>query len=234
MDFYKLNKDISIEIKKKKIKNFNLRVLSNGVVTCSVPDNVEEKDVMAFLHKKSSWIIQKVEKYKKLQNVKSIDILKNGGSVQLLGRHYRINIKQSQNFYIEFDDLTINIYCKDKENLEFIQQEYNSYIKQKMYTFFSDVLDRLYPVVRSYHIAKPELKIRKMQSCWGNCNRSKQIITMNEFLYKASPLCIEYIVLHELSHLIYPYHDKNFYNFIELHMPDWKERKKLLNSYYSV
>ena len=209
MDFYKLNKDISIEIKKKKIKNFNLRVLSNGVVTCSVPDNVEEKDVMAFLHKKSSWIIQKVEKYKKLQNVKSIDILKNGGSVQLLGRHYRINIKQSQNFYIEFDDLTINIYSKDKENLEVIQQEYNSYIKQK-------------------------LKIRKMQSCWGNCNRSKQIITMNEFLYKASPLCIEYIVLHELSHLIYPYHDKNFYNFIELHMPDWKERKKLLNSYYAV
>ena len=234
MDFYKLNKDISIEIKKKKIKNFNLRVLSNGVVTCSVPDNVEEKDVMAFLHKKSSWIIQKVEKYKKLQNVKSIDILKNGGSVQLLGRHYIINIKQSQNFHIEFDDLTINIYCKDKENLEFIQQEYNSYIKQKMYTFFSDVLDRLYPVVRSYHIAKPALKIRKMQSCWGNCNRSKQIITMNEFLYKASPLCIEYIVLHELSHLIYPYHDKNFYNFIELHMPDWKERKKLLNSYYAV
>lgn len=234
MDFYKLNKDISIEIKKKKIKNFNLRVLSNGVVTCSVPDNVEEKDVMAFLHKKSSWIIQKVEKYKKLQNVKSIDILKNGGSVQLLGRHYRINIKQSQNFYIEFDDLTINIYSKDKENLEVIQQEYNSYIKQKMYTFFSDVLDRLYPVVRSYHIAKPALKIRKMQSCWGNCNRSKQIITMNEFLYKASPLCIEYIVLHELSHLIYPYHDKNFYNFIELHMPDWKERKKLLNSYYAV
>ena len=82
--------------------------------------------------------------------------------------------------------------------------------------------------------SKPELKIRKMQSCWGNCNRSKQIITMNEFLYKASPLCIEYIVLHELSHLIYPYHDKNFYNFIELHMPDWKERKKLLNSYYAV
>lgn len=234
MDFYKLNKDIRIEIKKKKIKNFNLRVLSNGVVTCSVPDNVEEKDVMAFLYKKSSWIIQKVEKYKKLQNVKSIDILKNGGSVQLLGRHYRINIKQSQNFYIEFDDLTINIYSKDKENLEVIQQEYNSYIKQKMYTFFSDVLDRLYPVVRSYHIAKPALKIRKMQSCWGNCNRSKQIITMNEFLYKASPLCIEYIVLHELSHLIYPYHDKNFYNFIELHMPDWKERKKLLNSYYAV
>ena len=151
-----------------------------------------------------------------------------------MGRHYRINIKQSQNFYIEFDDLTINIYSKDKENLEVIQQEYNSYIKQKMYTFFSDVLDRLYPVVRSYHIAKPELKIRKMQSCWGNCNRSKQIITMNEFLYKASPLCIEYIVLHELSHLIYPYHDKNFYNFIELHMPDWKERKKLLNSYYAV
>ena len=54
-------------------------------------------------------------------------------------------------------------------------------------------------------------------------------INLNYYLYKASVACIEYVVFHEMVHLMYPNHDKNFYEFLTIYMPDWQERKKQLD-----
>ena len=68
-----------------------------------------------------------------------------------------------------------------------------------------------------------------MKTMWGNCNTAKSLITLNEYLYKANMLCIQYVILHEMTHLLYPKHNDGFYNFLTIHMPDWKERKKMLD-----
>ena len=54
-------------------------------------------------------------------------------------------------------------------------------------------------------------------------------ITFNEYLYKANLLGVQYVILHEMTHLLYPNHNIDFYNFLTIHMPDWKERKKILD-----
>ena len=59
-------------------------------------------------------------------------------------------------------------------------------------------------------------------------------ITLNEYLYSASPYCIKYVVLHELTHFLYTNHDKQFFDFISIHMPDWQERKNKLNTDFNV
>ena len=68
-----------------------------------------------------------------------------------------------------------------------------------------------------------------MKSRWGSCIPSRNKVIFNLNLIKTPMCCIEYVVLHELSHLKYQNHSKNFYNFISIFMPDWKERKKILN-----
>ena len=64
---------------------------------------------------------------------------------------------------------------------------------------------------------------------WGSCSVSRNVVTFNQYLMKAKPACIDYVVLHELVHLIYPNHSKRFYDFLSIHMPDWKERKRMLD-----
>lgn len=64
---------------------------------------------------------------------------------------------------------------------------------------------------------------------WGSCSVSRNVVTFNQYLMKAKPACIDYVVLHELVHLIYPNHSKRFYDFLSIHMPDWEERKRMLD-----
>jgi len=68
-----------------------------------------------------------------------------------------------------------------------------------------------------------------MKSRWGTC-RSSGKITLNLRLIELPEPCIEYIVMHELCHLMHPNHSKAFYSFLSVCMPDWKNRKNLLDN----
>lgn len=85
-------------------------------------------------------------------------------------------------------------------------------------------------IFKKYNINRPEICIRKMKTLWGSCTPDKCKITLNEYLLKADIRCIQYVILHELTHLIYPNHSKEFYNFLTIQMPDRKERKKELDT----
>lgn len=71
--------------------------------------------------------------------------------------------------------------------------------------------------------------VRKMTTRWGSCNSRKGYINLSLNLIEKAPDLVEYVVLHELAHLIYPHHQKSFYDFIAKLMPDFKAREKQLN-----
>lgn len=68
-----------------------------------------------------------------------------------------------------------------------------------------------------------------MKTRWGTCNRSAERIWINLELAKRSYRCLEYIVVHEMTHLIEKYHNKRFYSLMDKFMPGWKEVRKELN-----
>jgi hypothetical protein len=69
-----------------------------------------------------------------------------------------------------------------------------------------------------------------MKTRWGSCNYHKKFINLNLELIKKSRKSIEYVVFHELVHLIHPNHSPKFYNYLTLYMPDWKLRKEILEN----
>ena len=71
--------------------------------------------------------------------------------------------------------------------------------------------------------------VRKMTTRWGSCNSRKGYINLSLNLIEKAPELVEYVVLHELAHLIYPHHQKSFYDFIAALMPDFRSREKRLN-----
>lgn len=93
---------------------------------------------------------------------------------------------------------------------------------------FSEIVDEIFPIFKKYNVSLPALRIRNMETRWGSCLAKKGIITLNKQLLEAPRNCIEYVVMHEFCHFIHPNHSKHFYDFLTILMPDWKERKKLL------
>ena len=90
-------------------------------------------------------------------------------------------------------------------------------------------VEALYPIIRKYDKSLPKVYLKKMKTLWGSCSVDRGAVTFNQYLIKAKPACIDYVVLHELIHFIYPNHSKQFYDFLSIHMPDWRERKTVLD-----
>lgn len=118
---------------------------------------------------------------------------------------------------------------KQKEEAERLGQYLNGGKKE---VFQKEILyqicQEIYPLFESYGVEYPEIKIRRMKSQWGSCRPYNRIITLNSRLLEAPREAIEYVVLHEFAHFIHPNHSRDFYGLIEQLMPDWRERKQLL------
>lgn len=95
---------------------------------------------------------------------------------------------------------------------------------------FQAVLDRMIPHFEPFGVTMPALKIRCMKSRWGSCAYKQGAITLNSRLLQAPEACLEYVVAHELAHFIHPDHSSHFYSLLSHVMPDYKARKKLLES----
>ena len=88
--------------------------------------------------------------------------------------------------------------------------------------------DAIYPKFQKYGVAYPTIRYRNMVSRWGSCQPTRGILTFNYALVEAPISCIEYVVVHEYTHFLHPNHSKKFYQQLVMFMPDWEERKKML------
>ncbi|MGL4392241.1 MAG: M48 family metallopeptidase [Fusobacteriaceae bacterium] len=73
-----------------------------------------------------------------------------------------------------------------------------------------------------------DVSYKIMRSRWGSCNHSKKYLNFNTILVGSPTEAVEYVILHELAHLVFPHHGRDFWNFVESFMPDWKEKRKKL------
>ena len=112
------------------------------------------------------------------------------------------------------------IYVLDKKTMDkFIDNNIkNIYLERLNYWY--NLFEEKIPV--------PNLKIRKMTSRWGVCNIKNHNITLNYQLCKYDMCCLDYVIVHELSHLVYPNHSSDFWNLVGKYYPKYKECRKML------
>lgn len=231
LELSQINGTIDVKIVRKNIKNVHLKVFRSLEVVLSVPIQVPQEWIENFLSKRIKWIDEQITKYKLSDGTNTLDSIKNGTSVQMLGKDMRIVFQEDSKNYIEVDEKRITLYLKDVTNEEFAQKMFLRWWKKAAEDVFQNELNSLYEkIFKKYQIAKPDIYVRKMKTLWGSCTPSKSKVTFNNCLFKANIRCIQYVVLHELTHLLYPNHSKQFYDFLTVHMPDWQERKKQLDT----
>ena len=103
----------------------------------------------------------------------------------------------------------------------------NKWLKKQTERLYEERLDYIYSLFKE-DIPYPKLRIRKMKTRWGVCNRKDKIVTLNSELIKYGINQIDYVIVHELSHFIYFDHSKNFWNQVMKYCPNYKEIRKTL------
>lgn len=223
---------IAYEWLQKPVRNLNLRIRSDGTVTVSSPEAVELKEVEDFLRKRKVFLLNALKKSvatrKGSMHGKQFV---NGESFTLLGKALRLKLVQDVRPHVTSDGVYLYVYSPDVSDSIINGGLIEKYMEQKREQVYHEILENLYPSFRNYGISMPELRIEPMPKRWGSCSASRGIIRLHNQLVEMPRPCVEYVVMHELCHLVYPDHSKEFYTLLTVKMPDWKQRQKMLDMY---
>ena len=220
---------ISYTLERKPVKNINLRIRADQCVYVSAPKDVAAKMVDAFVVGKSAYILRALKKFKdKNRETVSENKFVNGETVKFLGRNLRLKIKNASRSKVESDESYVTLYVKDVQDADLKKRVLETWLRKKCKDEITAICKKVYPQVKKYGIAFPEIQLREMVSRWGSCSPKKGFVTFNTALIAMPVSCIEYVVTHEFTHFLYPNHSKKFYQQLATFMPDWEERKKRL------
>ncbi len=219
---------LEIAVERKKIKNIYLRVDHSGRITVSAPLRLSQKQLTDFLCTKRAWISKQLARYSVTrQNTLAPN------TAYWLGNIKSIRVASGTENTVRLTEEAFHITMRGTVDLTACKTMLEQWMRKQAELIFHEYLSRIFHSVFSeYSFSMPQLSLRKMKTLWGSCNPTKNKITLNTALMRYSPRYIEYVVLHELTHLLYIHHDADFYHFLSVHMPDWKERRAELNACY--
>jgi predicted metal-dependent hydrolase len=224
--------NITVVIHRKKVKNINLRIGKDKTITISANNRISIKSLEKLITSKKDWINYNLNRIDihQTQNEKSESIeYVSGEEIKLQGNQYKLLVLENKKNHVEIEENVIYLYTSDISSYKEKKKIIDKLIKCKAEEFFEESLMNMLDLISIYGVKRPEMKIRKMRSRWGSCNKTKKLITINFELVKAPKDCLDYVVLHELIHFLVSGHNKTFYNYMSILMPDWKIRKKMLN-----
>lgn len=212
-----------IQISKKDVKNITLKVKPSGEVVLTAPTITSDEHIDFILNKRAKWIEKKKEFYKSFEVPKKEYV--SGEDFKYLGRSYRLKVIESKKQSVKLQRGYLEVYVKNKDDLKQKQNLVYDWYKQKAMLHFFNIVQEFNKIVKK---EIKDIKIRQMKTRWGSCNPHKSYINLNIELIKKPKICIEYVVFHELVHLIYPNHSSEFYNYLSIYMSDWERRKAIL------
>ncbi len=201
------DKVYEVLIERKNNKNTYIR-LKNDSIVVTTSYFVSDKMVKDILDKNSSFL-SKAIKHEEIKKLKDENFY-------YLGKMYNVIIAP----FNSINTSDCNIYVKEIKVL-------NKWIKKQTFTIFSERLN-YWVSVFTENIPKPNLKIRKMTSRWGVCNRKNNNVTLNSELIKYDIKQIDYVIIHELSHFVHFNHSKEFWNTVSKYCNDYKLQRKIL------
>ena len=212
-----------VKIIKKDVKNITLKVKPNGEAILTAPNSASDEHIKFIMQKRAKWIAQKRAFFASFKMPQKEYV--SGEDFRYLGRSYRLKVVQSKEERVKLQRGYLELFVKDKSDLKRRENLIYEWYHEKAMLYFFNILQEFNKIVKQ---DIKSVKIRQMKTRWGSCNPYKSYINLNIELIKKPKACIEYVVFHELAHLLYPDHSKKFYDYLTLYMPDWQKRKEIL------
>ena len=225
----KVEKILGYEVHRKKVKNINLRIKPNMEIYISAPMNLHSDYIENFIRSKEKWIKQVLQKIEEAKQNQLPSQYLSGEKHKYLGKEYELEVKQGNSNRVSLKEgkIILTVISNIFENSDEKKKVMEKWYFENAQKVFVNAIQKWLKILDE---SIEKLSIKPMKSRWGSCNYVKRYINLNTELIKRTQFEIEYVVLHELTHLKYPNHGKGFYRYIENYMPNYKMAEKMLNA----
>jgi len=221
---------IEFELLYTNRKTLGITVNPDLSVQVKAPMDSSRERIFQKVEKRASWIMEQ-KRYFLAFEPRNIEYLyKSGETHYYLGRQYRLKIAEGKAEEVFYKGAHLRIETKDKspENVKKLLEEwYRKRAKIKFAEYAEPFIQRF---KTEYDVEPKNLYIQQMKYRWGSCTAKGNII-LNPELVKAPKPCIEYVIIHELCHLIHRNHTKAFFALQQREMPDWQKWKMKLERF---
>ncbi|MDX9800877.1 MAG: SprT family zinc-dependent metalloprotease [Spirochaetia bacterium] len=220
---------ITFELIRKDIKTIRLTVYApDGRVRVSAPVRVGEDTVKQFVKSKLPWIRRRLIKFEGSERLTQREY-KNRESHFFQGERYLLDVIETQGRpKVEVRGAYLDLYIKPGSGREKRHDVMNAFYRREMKKQLPDIIDKW---EKEMKISAGEVRIRQMKTRWGSCNIKKKRIWLNLELAKKPLPCLEYVVVHEMTHYFERLHNSSFKTILSSYLPDWRELKDQLNRF---
>jgi len=218
------SKEISYELIFQERKTLGIKVFPEGSVKVYAPKETTNEKIEEKVKEKARWIIKQQNEFQSYLPLTPKRKYINGETHLYLGRQYILHSEVAKANQVKAYRGKIIVNHKANTKVETVVR---NWYKEKAIEHFTAVLEEKISLFSKYNVEKPVIEIRTMNKRWGSCTVKGKII-LNPELIKAPKGSIEYVIIHELCHLVHHNHNKAFYELQQRIMPDWKKWKNKL------
>ena len=209
-------------------KTLGIKVYPDTSVKVFAPIDTDLPIIEQHLKAKRKWIEKQQRSFQSYLPKTPARQYIGGESFLYLGKQYMLKIEPSTAEEVKLYQgrLVVKTLNPEATHIKKLLQQW--YIARAT-ILFNKLFEEQFYLFKRFTLEKPILQIKKMEKRWGSCTPQQKII-LNPELIKAPVVCINYVILHELCHLVHHNHSKAFYRLLENFMPDWQKYKQLLET----
>ncbi|STX27843.1 zinc metalloprotease [Legionella beliardensis] len=216
-----------VELTRKPVKYINLRITSQGSIKVSAPKRSSLTNISKFVKDKSSWIKSHQERLKDQEILLNMHARADENHF-FLGDRYKLIIKESDiKKGITLNKSFMHCFAPANASLHETQAILHHWYRKQMETLLPALIKKWEPIIG---VRVLEYGIKTMKTRWGSCNTVAKRIWINLHLIQKPLICLEYVLVHEMVHLLEPSHNKRFHSLMTKFMPKWPEYRLLLNT----
>lgn len=219
---------LSVTIVRKSIKNMHLRVLSpDGEIQITAPNRLPLSQIDRFVREKRGWIEARQQQLAE-RPAATNPAFADGQTVYLWGGSYTLRLEEAsrgRSTLRRGQEIVLSVHPEDDTSQR--ESLLNDFYREAL----SNQIAARLPLWEARTGLHPSAwQIKNMKTRWGTCNTATRKIWLNLQLAKQPPVCLDYAIAHELTHLRYPGHGQDFQAFLTRAMPNWPEVRKTLNN----
>jgi predicted metal-dependent hydrolase len=220
--------DLEVDVIRKDIKNVHLSVLPPaGKVRISAPSHMQLETLRVYTVSRLPWIRRQREKMRSQQRETPRDYVERE-SHYLWGKRYLLRIvEKDEPTRVERTHRQIILQVRPGATQEKRGEVLAGWYRDRLREAVPPLVARWEPILG---VKVRQFFVQHMKTKWGGCSPARGTIRLNSELAKKPPECLEYLVVHEMVHLLEPTHNERFVSLMDRFMPNWRNRRDLLNS----
>lgn len=223
------SQEIFYELKRSNRKTLGIEVHPDSSVHIIAPIDSSFHDIEQKVEKRAKWIVKQQAYFEQFLPRTPERKYVSGETHYYLGKSYLLKVSSGIENNVKLKAGKLEVVCKGKINQEVVKKLLAHWYYIHAEKKFNSIAIEAYSKFKEYDFLMPHLEIRRMTKRWGSCNTTDRVI-INPEIIKASSKCIEYVLIHEMCHMVVTNHNKEFYRTLQTVMPTWRKWKDKLEN----